>query len=283
MLYAALVLGAVYGFRVIRKRALDLEEFRVRPDTLAIVKRPTWLATDVVGELRRDLAGAPALSLFDPGLSDALRGAVVDNPWVEEVKRVHRRFPDQVVLHAKLRRPVAALSLSGPDGPYALLDESGRVLKTRVPDLRAWRERSAGIGLPFEVRGVRSTERLRPGRIVADPVLREAAALAKDLEAFVVSDAGREVGVVALNVAGLDFGNAALDAGVALETASGAVIEWGHSSRSRLYGEPSYDEKVAGLEKVLARYPRLRGLRTVFLRMPDPWVTVKRRPDIPEE
>jgi len=281
LLFAALVLGTVYGFRRIRERALDLEEFRVRPGSLAIVKKPAWLATEVVSEIRRDLATAPSLSLFDPELPGALKDAVGSNPWVAEVRRVNRKFPDQVIVHAKLRRPVAAVATPGRAGTFALVDESGRVLKTDVADLRPWRE-SAKRPL-FEVRGVRSSRPPRAGARLDDPALREAAALAADLETLVASDVGREVAIVAMDVSGVDAKDVAIDAGVALETASGVVIEWGHSSRSRVFGEPTLDEKIAGLRKVLAAYPRLAGLRTVNLRMPDPFVALKRRPDIPEE
>jgi hypothetical protein len=280
LLFAALTLGTVYGFRRIRERALDLEEFRVRPDSLAIVKKPAWLANDVVSEIRRDLAAAPALSLFDPALPAALRGAVGENPWVEEVRRVNRRFPDKVVVHAKLRRPVAAIATRGRGGPFALVDENGRVLRTGVTDLTPWRE-SARSPL-FEVRGVRTAE-IRTGAVLSDPALREAAALAKDLESLSPFPAFRDVAIVAMDVSGVDSSGTSLDAGIALETASGVVIEWGHSSRSRVFGEPTLEEKIAGLERVLAAYPRLGGLRTVNLRMPDPFVALKRRPDIPEE
>lgn len=280
LVFAALTLATVYGFRRIRERALDLEEFRVRPETLAIVKQPRWLAQDVMGEIRADLAAAPALSLFDPGLPGALREAVGRNPWVEEVRRVNRRFPDKVVLSAKLRRPVAALSLAGRGGPYALVDENARVLRTGVADLAPWRRSS--MSPLFEVRGVRAP-RIRAGSVVNDPGLREAAALAKDLEAVAASDVGREISIVAMDVSFVDESDSALDAGVALETATGVVIEWGHSSRSRAFGEPTLEDKIAGLRRVLAAYPRLASVRTVNLRMPDPIVALKRRPDIPEE
>lgn len=280
LFFAALTLGTVYGFGRIRERALDLEEFRVRPETLAIVKKPAWLAQETMGEIRAAVANAPALSLFDPGLPGALKDAVGGNPWIEEVRGVHRRFPDKVVLSAKLRRPVAALAVAGRVGPYALVDENARVLKTGVGDLAPWRSRS---GSPiFEVRGVRSAK-IRAGALVNDPGAREAAALAKDLDVLAASDVGREIAIVAMDVSFVDESASALDAGVALETATGVLIEWGHSSRSTAYGEPSLEEKIAGLRRVLAAYPRLASVRTVNLRMPDPTVALKRRPDIPEE
>jgi len=280
LLCAALVLGTVYGFRRIRERALELERFRVRPEALSVVKQPVWASADVVGEIRRDVAGAPALSLFDPALKVALKDAASGSPWVAEVTGVRRRYPDRVVLSAKLRRPAAAVAVDGRGAPFALVDDRARVLKLSVADLRPWSER---LGRRIVVvRGVRDS-RLEVGQVSESRALLEAAAVARDLDSLAGPGSAPLVPVVSIDAGALLSARDGVDAGAVVETASGVRILWGHSSRTRRFGEPTVEDKVRMLRRVLAIYPGLAGLRTVDLRFPDPLVAERRRPDFPEE
>lgn len=110
--------GVIYLPNYVR----GLERYQVYRDTLLPETFPSWVTPEIKAELMV-LPGVPEkFSILDPGICQTVAQAYHQNPWVGEVLRVEKRFPNRVRVELKLRRPIVGVKVGKF---YYLTDSEG--------------------------------------------------------------------------------------------------------------------------------------------------------------
>ncbi len=256
-LVVVFVLACWRGSQVVSAWTAVRPAFLVESSGTRILSRAGWLTDDDVRSIR-DASGVDSglYSFFSPKLTSYFDAPYAASPWVRRVVDVRPAYPNRVRVFLEIREPVLGVPVD--ERGIHLVDERG----VRLPGVRS--RPPEGLTRPFyRLIGVdgpppRAGEVWSRGTVEGAAVAGELQALTGDMVA-----AARIHTVDVANVGGrIDRRRPE----ILLETASGAVIEWGRSSRSPRAGtEPALADKVKRLRQALRTYPGLAGLDRVKL------------------
>jgi len=246
VLLAAFILVA--GYLLIREMkgyVLGLERFQVSPATLTFTAVPSW----VTPEIQQQIAHIPDLperfSILERGLAIRVAEAYQRNPWVAEVERVERRFPNRLKVRLLLRRPTGAVRYRGS---YYLVDSQAVRLPLRF---RSWPQ--PGYRLPI-VAGAH-TEPPPSGAVWEDEAVRAGCAVAQLLERHGFD---RRLAVTAVDAGNVGGRLRRGEPDIVLHTASRTRIFWG---RSPLEWQPGDGSQTVGRKLLyLARLAKTQNL-----------------------
>ncbi|MHC4606591.1 MAG: cell division protein FtsQ/DivIB [Planctomycetota bacterium] len=180
--------------------------------------------------------------------------ALESNPWIRRVKSVERVYPDKVRVRFEYRTP--SLAVRTAKG-FILVDEELVRLPGQYPDTpddMKFPEIVGVPGAPPKAGRVWTISAMRAGREMAEicaswPTLR-----ALEIRSVDVSN---------------EWGN------ILLQTGNGCAIHWGRAPGSAGRGEPTVEQKIAILHRVLDEHPNLDDLEAVRVFGGHPTVQVR--------
>jgi hypothetical protein len=270
-LAATLWFAGPRALRIAKARlALDVRDSVAVPlDRIGPLIAPPWVDGPILRAVLEDLE--PRLrgevALMDEAGAQVARARIAASPFVRDV-RFERRFPDRFVVDLDLRRPEVEVVSEGRR--IAALDGVGIVLPPGPLPLGLPR-----IGVDGFVPAV-PVASFEPGRLVPDPRLAAAAAVASEwrekIAPAVGSGAPRLAHVDPRNVGW----NYVADAKtsriiVGLEREDGEVA-WFHYGLAEIDGGPvGADQRAGVLAAVLAEHPGLHLVRRGDLRLRNLW------------
>ena len=120
----------VYSCRHIEDWVRAMPRFSIQPDCLVIKTLPAW-ARPFIKKVA-PVALPASLNMFDATIAAQIAQSFLRNPWVREVKRVSKKFPNQISIQVILRRPVAFIFMNNR---YYAVDEQGVRLSGGYPIL----------------------------------------------------------------------------------------------------------------------------------------------------
>lgn len=125
-------------WRQVAPEVVGRDRYLLQPERITITPLPEWVTADVRSEVVRDTGLGGRLSLLDDAFPQVIEDAFKLHPWVENVERITKNFPQGVQVELTYRRPVAVVELAGPDGvQFVPIDKRGVHLPTDdVPELR---------------------------------------------------------------------------------------------------------------------------------------------------
>ena len=109
----------------VRGQVLSGPDYTITAESIEITPPPSWIRTDIRGEVFRAVQLGRALRLLDDDLTERLAGAFALHPWVRAVRRVEKRHPARVIVDLEYRRPV--LMVETPAGLLPV-DQEGVLL-----------------------------------------------------------------------------------------------------------------------------------------------------------
>lgn len=120
--------GSYYAWDRWGQQIARSPEYFLNPEHIHITPKPDWVQGDVTAEVVRD-GGLAGLSILDKQLTVKVAQAFAKHRWVEEVTRVSKHHPAQVVVELVYRRPVAMVEVTLNDQPGLLpIDVNGALL-----------------------------------------------------------------------------------------------------------------------------------------------------------
>jgi hypothetical protein len=240
VLSAALIVAGLCGIYLARRHVAQMSRFRVYPARFR-AQAPSWCVDDLSTVAFRH----ESYSIFDPRLTRDVAEAYLASPWVKGVRRVEKRFPNELKVELELREPAAFVRL--PEGCYAV-DADGVYLPL---DYQRWDHERRRLPLVFGVKAQPPEPGTRwPDRraCVAVDVLNALAAEPTILEQIHFVD-----------VANLDGEIDPLRSEVLLFTRRRVRIAWGRAPDTTKFGEPPVAQKLARLRRWLAQPLALSG------------------------
>lgn len=247
----ALLVAAGIGLQLARRQAARQPRFLVYPTQLR-AQAPPWCSAD----LQQVAFPRECYSIYDPRLVPDVAEAYRASPWVKAVRRVEKRFPNQLHLELDLREPAAFVRL--PDACWAI-DAEG----VRLPlAYEKWDHEQRPLPLIF---GVKTTPP-EPGKRWNDP---GAAAALSVLQALAAEPTLlRQIHFV--DVSNLEGVIDPQRSEVLLFTRRRVRVAWGRPPNTTKFGEPSVACKLARLRRYLSRPQALCGnASSVDLRFPE--------------
>lgn len=247
MLIAAAI-AAMWGLHWTRERVGRMPRYRVYPARIR-AKAPEWCASDLAAvQFKRD-----SYSIFDPALTREVAETYAQCPWVANVARIEKRFPNELRVELELRRPAAFVRLPGA---HHAID----VRAIHLPlDYLRWDHASLPLPLVFGVKSAPPP----PGTRWADRRVTAAASVLTTLacDPMVLRH------IYVIDVANLEGDVDPLRSEILLFTRQRVRINWGRPPDTRKFGEPAAHEKLARLRRLLAQ--PLGGWASIDLRFPD--------------
>ncbi len=247
----ALIVAAAIGLRVARHEAALKPQFLVYPAQLR-AQAPPWCAAD----LQQVTFPRECYSIYDSRLVPDVAEAYGASPWVKAVRRVEKRFPNQLDLELDLREPAAFVRL--PDATWAI-DADG----VRLPlAYEKWDHEQRPLPLIF---GVKTTPP-DPGRRWQDPGTTAALSVLQAL----ASEPTLLRQVHFLDVSNLEGVIDPQRSEVLMFTRRRVRVAWGRPPNTTKFGEPSVPCKLARLRRYLSRPQALSdGASSIDLRFPE--------------
>lgn len=242
--------------------------FLVVPAQLVPERLPSWIPSSTRDAIHASVATLPPIPIFEEEFPNRLAAALTGaSPWIAGVREVERLYPNRARVELVLRRPRVSVDV----GAWRyILDGRGTVLE------REEREHRTGFDtrvLPVLGGDVGKVPRV--GETISDEEVVSAAQVAGELMALEEPWSGtiRAIEPTALEVRRSIRGSVAAAGEVHIRTASGILVEWGRARTSIRHGsgEVPVERKVRHLQRILQRYPRLRGLEEVRLNFHDPY------------
>ncbi len=245
-----LIAAAAVGVAFARRHVARMPQYRVYPAQLR-AQAPPWCAD----ELEKVTFPREYYSIFDSRLTRDVAEAYLASPWVKAVRRVEKRFPNQLDIELDLREPAAFVRL--PEASYAV-DPEGIHLPLAY---ERWDHDQRPLPLIFGVK----TEPPAPGKRWGDPGALAALAVLQALAAE--PTILRQVHFV--DVSNLDGVIDPQRSEVLLFTRRRVRVAWGRAPNSTAFGEPSVACKLARLRRYLSRPSALSdGTGSIDLRFP---------------
>ncbi len=90
----------------VRGQVLSGPDYAITAESIEITPPPSWIRTDIRGEVFRAVQLGGALRLLDADVTERLAGAFSLHPWIRSVRRVEKRHPARVIVELEYRRPV---------------------------------------------------------------------------------------------------------------------------------------------------------------------------------
>lgn len=90
----------------VRGQVLSNPDYKITAESIEITPLPSWIRTDIRGEVFRAAQLGGAVCLLDADVTERLAGAFALHPWVRSVRRVEKRHPARVIVDLEYRRPV---------------------------------------------------------------------------------------------------------------------------------------------------------------------------------
>jgi hypothetical protein len=250
-LLVALAGAAILGLLVARREAEQMPGFRVCPAHFR-AQGPPWCADD----LERVAFPRESYSIFDSDLVSDVAEAYRASPWVKSVRRVEKRFPNQLHVELELREPAVFVRL--PDACYAI---DGQCIRLPL-DYQRWDHEARPLPLVFGVK----TEPPQPGKRWKDRGTLAATAV---VEALAAEPALlRQIHFI--DASNLDGEIDPQRSEILLFTRRRARIAWGRPPNTTRFGEPTVACKLARLRQWLSRPEALSdGSSSIDLRFPE--------------
>lgn len=246
-----LLAAVAVGLRLARLHVARMPRFSVSPAQFR-AQAPAWCSAD----LEAVAFPKQTYSLFDPELIRDVTGAYLASPWVKAVRRVEKRFPNQLDIELDLREPAAFVRL--PDASHAV-DRDGVCLPLSY---ERWDLEGRPLPLLFGVK----TEPPEPGKRWPDPGVAAALSIVQALAAEPAIL--RQVHFV--DVSNLEGVIDPQRSEVLLFTRRRMRIAWGRPPNTTRFGEPSVPCKLARLRRFLSRPGALAdGASSIDLRFPE--------------
>jgi hypothetical protein len=239
--------GGMYElWKSVSSQVHSMPQFVVTAENVTVTPPPTWIRSDVKGEVVRDINLAEQVSILDEDLGERFYEAFAAHPWVAKVVRVLKRPPAGVDVDLVYRRPV--LMVHVPDGLLPVDADCVQLLTADFSPLEASR-------YPRLVDVSRSTPppagtRWSDARVVA------AAALAA-----VLIDSWQELGLHHLALASEPPPSAAGPFEFDLFTKEGTRVRWGESPTSSADARAVAADKLARLRHYHDDHNTLEGPR----------------------
>jgi len=228
---------------------------------------PVWWEKGFEAEINRSVSFVHGASILDGSLLRRIAEGYRTCPWVREVVSVRKRFPDEIEASIRIRWPVAAVKVRTRRGlAYALLGGDG----VRLPKTYGhWPQPE--LDVPF-IEGV-SCPAPEPGGRWAEKSVQDAVRIVALLNGSDVIR--RTVRITAVDVSNYGGRGNPTRSEFLLRAEGNCVIAWGRSPDTETPGELPVEEKIAKLERFLARGDPIRN-RELGLRFAGP-VVVRRR------
>lgn len=248
--------------------------FLVNPGSIAGDDVP-GMPESVRADLRRRLSEQDPISIFDPSFDDQIRAAIVAaSPWIDDVTRVEKIYPNRARVDMIWRKPVAAIAMGGR---RYLLDAQSRVLHEES-EFQA----STFPFVVFPIFGAQAQHVPALGKRFPDAEVENAVNVALEMRSL--SPAYREAmdaaRPVALYIRGMSGITGTHPGEVCIRSEAGAILRWGRPAVFRKedgstqeWGilEPSPEKKVTHLAQIMEAVPGLRGLAEARLDWDRPW------------
>ncbi len=250
------------------------DRFVMFPSAVTEEIPPRALPADVTDAIIADLAHSPGLSLFDDRFAEKLRAQLRDaSPWVLDVTRIERIFPNRARVDLLLRTPL--VSIESRD-TRLVLDAECRVL--RIEPLVGRLSFDAPV---LRIKGLTGPIEPGPDQTLAHlPDVRAAVLVAEEFRALPEHEKAQLFAIqpVALDVSRERNGERVEDGQVWIETANGVRVFWGRAQEWRDKNDSARGLtevhpllKVRNLARVLQVYPGLVGLEEVKLELDRPF------------
>jgi hypothetical protein len=97
----------------IRSSVFRGQEQQHRPEQVEITPLPSWIHSDLKGDVLRDAGLDRPLSLHDDNLTRRFYEAFALHPWVAKVERVTKEYPARLKVELVYRRPVCMVEVPG--------------------------------------------------------------------------------------------------------------------------------------------------------------------------
>ncbi|MBI1849280.1 MAG: hypothetical protein HYR85_02945 [Planctomycetes bacterium] len=272
-LLAFTVLAAI-GLRRMKGEVEHFPDIQVYPRAFRPVRVPTWADDSLVRSLRETSAELPPFSILDADLRASLDRHWRRNPWVREITRVDKEFPNKLTVTARIRRPIAYVELpdkSAPDGVAWFPVDSSCV---RLPGETTTPPKPGATPIPL-VQGTGAATVPAAGRVWDDEGVRDGVAIALELFDLYNSPIYDRLKIAAIDVRNTGGRIDRKASEIVLATDAGKLILWGRSRRTKAFGEISTADKLAHLTRILDAYPSLAGVEKAKVYFEQPYVVLE--------
>ncbi|MDR2440280.1 MAG: hypothetical protein LBE12_13050 [Planctomycetaceae bacterium] len=173
------------GWFFVKNQIVFRSEYRLSADRILVTAPPPWVPENFIAEVLQSSGLDTNTTLFDTILPQKLSQAFLASPWVEEVRRVHIRYPAGAEIQLVYRVPVALVEMVS-QGLYPV-DRNGILLPTDY-FINVAPEKKENY---LRITGIRSRPLGVTGTLWGDPLVHAAAQLAGLLQ-----DVTKKLGLV---------------------------------------------------------------------------------------
>lgn len=224
--------------------------------------RPPHIPADHFVSILASGRRVEGMKIWDDRLFSTLRTAFLDNPWVEKVLSIQRRFPNIVWVNLSLRRPFSAVAWKGKK---YIIDRQGVLLPLK-PDT------DLGIHL-ITITGVQEPPPSRSGEIWKTKYVEDSLGLMKyitnnmlDKEGFINLLSTVERFECAPANQSITTGKPA----ITMRLLSGEAIIWDmYFEEESAFGRPGSAHKLQELKKALKRVEDIKDISYIDLSYED--------------
>lgn len=248
VILAGMIVAAFFAWKHWAQPVINVGQYQLTPDNVQISSTPPWIRSDIKAEVFRD-GSLSESSALETDLTPRIAHAFEMHPWVDEVRRVSKEAPANVIVDLVYRQPIAWVEVPegmfGQQGQAALPIDSQSVLLPQsdfTPD---------DLGLFIRI-DVENLSMCGPtGTPWGDPRVAGAAAIAT-----ILGEQWRELGLYEIKaLADYSHPNAPATTRYELITPKEKRLVWGSAPGSEVQGEPPATTKA----RMLREYVQRRG------------------------
>jgi hypothetical protein len=149
--------------------------YRLSADKITVTPPPPWVSDHFVNDVLQSSGLLTNASMFDKTLPQKLAQAFAAYPWIEQVEKAELRYPSGADVRLSYRSPVALVEI--PSQGHYPVDGNGILLPTDY-FISVAPEKQGDYPL---IQGIRSVPLGAVGTPWGDPIVHDAAQLAKTL------------------------------------------------------------------------------------------------------